>query len=176
MNYKLIKKINKGIFIIPLILLGLVSCYDSGYEEFVPPTGNVNNIQPSTLFTTSTNGDDTMSIVFRSYSTDAASYLWDFGDGTTSSEANPDYTYTKGGEYNVKLTTTSSDGLIAIDSVTVAPIFVDFNSSNIDSKVTFENLTSGAKSLVWNFGDGSTLTWNAEDTEQDPSLSNCRYF
>jgi PKD repeat protein len=171
MNYKLIKKITKGIFIIPLTLLVLVSCYDSGYEEFVPPTGNVNNIQPSTLFTTSTSGDDTMSIVFRSYSTDAASYLWDFGDGTTSSEANPDYTYAKGGEYNVKLTTTSSDGLVAVDSVMVAPISVDFNFSNIDSKVTFENLTSGAKSLVWNFGDGSTLTWNAEDTEQDPSFS-----
>jgi len=171
MIYKLIKKINKSIFIIPFILLGLVSCYDNGYDEFVPPTGNVNNIQPTTLFTTSTDADDSMSIVFRSYSTDAASYLWDFGDGTTSTEANPDYTYTTGGSYNVKLTTTSSDGLTAIDSVEVSPIFVDFNFSNIDSKVTFENLTSGAKSLVWNFGDGETLTWSAEDTEQDASFS-----
>ncbi|WP_284041558.1 PKD domain-containing protein [Polaribacter sp. Z014] len=172
MIYKLIKKINKSIFIIPFILLGLVSCVDNGYEAFVPPTGNVNNIQPSTLFTTSTSADDNMSIVFRSYSTDAASYLWDFGDGTTSEEANPDYKYTIGGKYNVKLTTTSSDGLKAIDSVIVSPISVDFNFSNIDSKVTFENLTSGAKSLVWYFGDGETLTWDSEkDTELDPSFN-----
>ena len=127
------------------IFLGLVSCYDNGYEEFVPPTGNVNDIQPNTLFTTSTSADDTLSIVFRSYSTDAASYLWDFGDGNTSTEANPDYTYTTGGLYKVKLTTTSSDGLVAVDSSNVAPVFVDFNFTTIDSEVTFENLTSGAK-------------------------------
>ena len=172
MNYKKNKKFNSSIFALFFVFLGLVSCYDNGYEEFVPPTGNVNDIQPSTLFTTSTSADDTMSIVFRSYSTDAASYLWDFGDGTTSSEANPDYKYTNGGEYKVKLTTTSSDGLVAVDSATVAPVFVDFNFTSIDSKVTFENLTSGAKSLVWNFGDGETLTWNSEeDTELDSDFN-----
>ena len=53
MNYKLIKKFNGSVFILSLMFLGLISCYDSGYEEFVPPTGNVNNIQPNTLFTTS---------------------------------------------------------------------------------------------------------------------------
>lgn len=171
MIYKFIKKFNRSVLALAFMLLGFASCYDNGYEEFVPPTGNVNNIQPSTLFTTSTSADNTMSIVFRSYSTDAASYLWDFGDGTTSSEANPDYTYAKGGEYKVKLTTTSSDGLQAVDSTMVAPVFVDFNFTTIDSKVTFNNLTSGAKSLVWNFGDGETLEWMAEDTEQDSDFN-----
>jgi PKD repeat protein len=31
-------------------------------------------------------------------------YSWDFGDGSTSSEANPRHYYTIGGDYNVKLT------------------------------------------------------------------------
>ncbi|WP_405606567.1 PKD domain-containing protein [Polaribacter sp. Asnod1-A03] len=171
MIFKLIKKITKSIFIVSFMLLGFVSCYDDGYEEFVAPTGNVNNIQPSTLFTTSTDADDSMSIVFRSYSTEADTYFWDFGDGNTSTDANPDYTYAEGGLYNVKLTTTSSEGLTAVDSTYVSPISVDFNFSSVDSQVTFENLTSGASTLEWSFGDGNTLGWVAEDTEDDADFN-----
>jgi len=67
--------------------------------------------------------------------------------------------------YTVTLTTTSSDGLVAEDSSEVSPIFVDFDFSKIDSEVTFQNLTSGAKSLIWDFGDGETVEWEVEDTE-----------
>jgi len=167
----IIKNINKQIIFVFCVLLGLTSCYDSGYEEFEPPTGNVNNIQPNTLFTTSTGADSNLSIVFRSYSTDADSYAWDFGDGNTSTEENPKNTYAKGGLYKVKLTTTSSDDLTAIDSSEVAPISVDFNFTTVDTEVTFENLTTGAKKLVWDFGDGNTLEWNLEDTEENADFS-----
>jgi PKD repeat protein len=167
MNYKLIKKIHKSVFIVSFIFLGLVSCYDSGFEEYVAPTGNINDIQPSTLFTSTTSADDNLAIVFRSYSTDAASYLWDFGDGNTSIEPNPDYTYVTGGLYKVKLTTISSDGLMAVDSSNVAPVFVDFNIAKIDSQVTFENLSSGAASLVWDFGDAASVEWTSDDTILD---------
>lgn len=168
---KIIKKINKGFLAILFMFLGLISCYDSGYEEFVPPTGNVNDIQPNTLFTTSTNASNNLSIIFRSYSTDAVSYLWDFGDGNTSTEENPNYTYATGGLYAVTLTTKSSDGLEANASANVSPIFVDFNFSAIDSEVTFENLSSGASKLVWDFGDGDVVEWNAEDGEDDPNFN-----
>ena len=173
MNFnKLFKKLNRSVLAVLFMFLGLISCYDNTYEAFVPPTGNVNDIQPNTLFTTSAKANDNLSIVFRSYSTDAASYLWDFGDGNTSTEANPDYTYAEGGEYTVTLTTTSSDGLVSEASSTVAPIFVDFNFTMIDSEVTFENLTSGAEALVWDFGDGEeTVDWNVIDTEEDPDFN-----
>lgn len=172
MIYKFINKLNNNIFILLIfMLLGLMSCYDNGYEDFVPPTGNENNIQPNTLFTTSTSADDTMSFVFRSYSTDADSYLWDFGDGNTSTEENPDYTYATGGLYKVKLTTISSDNLVAVDSSEVSPIYVNFDTTQIDSEVTFENLVSGASSLVWDFGDGTTLEWDIEDTVDDSNFS-----
>jgi PKD repeat protein len=158
-------------FMLFFLFLGIVSCYDSGYEEFTPPTGNVNNIQPSTLFTSSPKAGDNLSVVFRSYSTDAVSYAWDFGDGSTSSEANPDYTYTEGGLYNVKLTTTSSDGLQAVDSAFVDPISVDFTFTSVDSQVTFANTTSGAQSLTWDFGDGDSVEWSSVDTQNDPDFS-----
>ncbi|MDC7243287.1 MAG: PKD domain-containing protein [Sphaerochaetaceae bacterium] len=151
--------------------MGLVSCFDDGYEEFEPPTGNVNDIQPNTLFTATTDADENLSVVFRSYSTDAVSYLWDFGDGNTSTESNPDYTYATGGLYTVKLTTTSSDGLVAEATSEVSPISVDFDFTMIDSEVTFENLTTGASALVWDFGDGESVSWDVEDTEDDADFS-----
>lgn len=171
MIYKLIKKFNISIFVLFFMFLGLISCYDNGYEPFEPPTGNVNNIQPNTLFTTSTSADDSLTLVFRSYSTDAATYSWDFGDGTTSTDANPDYTYAKGGLYRVKLTTISADGLPAVDSSYVSPFFVDFDFTMEDTEVSFENQSSGAASLVWAFGDESFAEWDNKDTEEDPNYS-----
>ncbi|MEM9176462.1 MAG: PKD domain-containing protein [Myxococcota bacterium] len=41
---------------------------------------------------------------------DFVSILWDFGDGTTSTEENPDHTYTAAGTYTVTLTLTTSNG------------------------------------------------------------------
>lgn len=168
---KLIKKFDRSIFALLTLCLVLISCFDNTSEEFVPPTGNVNNIQPNTLFTTSTDPDDNLSIIFRSYSTDAVSYSWDFGDGGTSTQANPDYTYATGGLYTVTLTTTSSDGLSAEFSEDVSPIFIDFNPTSVDTQVTFENLTSGASQITWDFGDGESLSWNSEDGEDDPNFS-----
>src|SRR5690606_12772690 len=37
-------------------------------------------------------------------------WSWDFGDGGTSSQQNPQHTYTETGYYNVALTVTSSNG------------------------------------------------------------------
>jgi PKD repeat protein len=39
-----------------------------------------------------------------------ASYLWSFGDGTTSTSANPTHTYTTAGTYSVSLRVTDNDG------------------------------------------------------------------
>ena len=46
-------------------------------------------------------------------------YRWDFGDGETSSRANPTHTFTENGVYKVTLTVTDSGGLTASDSVEI---------------------------------------------------------
>lgn len=52
------------------------------------------------------------SVHFTNSSTGAVSYLWDFGDGTTSTLANPTHVYTTEGIYDVSLTATSSYGCV----------------------------------------------------------------
>ena len=43
------------------------------------------------------------SIKFENNSKEAESYFWDFGDGTTSTDASPNHTFTASGNYNVQL-------------------------------------------------------------------------
>ena len=59
-------------------------------------------------------------VAFVSTHTDAATFAWDFGDGSTSTEQNPTHTYTEAGTYSVSLTVTSSTGDTAISSSSVA--------------------------------------------------------
>ncbi len=42
---------------------------------------------------------------FSNLSQNATTYLWDFGDGTTSTEQNPSHTYTTNGQFIVKIST-----------------------------------------------------------------------
>ena len=52
-------------------------------------------------------------VLFTNNSGGAATYRWDFGDGTTSTEFNPTHTYAASGTYTVRLTATDSCGLIS---------------------------------------------------------------
>ena len=49
-------------------------------------------------------------VSFTSNTTNTTSYLWDFGDNSSSTIANPQHTYTAGGTYTVKLTATGAGG------------------------------------------------------------------
>lgn len=56
------------------------------------------------------------------------SWIWDFGDGTTSTEQNPTHTYNKAGTYEVKLTVSNSGGSDeTISYITVNTIDVSAN-------------------------------------------------
>lgn len=61
-------------------------------------------LAPSAVFEVSTNGP---TATFQNLSQNADNYLWDFGDGATSTEAHPQHTYTSEGCYRVTLSTGS---------------------------------------------------------------------
>jgi len=49
-------------------------------------------------------------------------YMWDFGDGSTGTEASPAYTYTEVGEYTVALTVEDDDGALSAEVITTVTV------------------------------------------------------
>ena len=115
------------------------------------------------------NPDDLLTYQFVDLSLGTASaWLWDFGDGTTSSEQNPVHTYAEEGFYQVSLTIFSADcessvqiGLQAGESVWYGNLscrawFLPIiNPATLE--VYFINLSRpDAVEFLWDFGDGGT--------------------
>lgn len=109
-------------------------------------------------------------IAFNNFSIDANTWLWEFGDGGTSTAANPSYTYSTPGTYTVRLT--ASDGVCSNTFTLPTQIVIggpepDFSVSTATGcaplSVAFTDLTvpNGGTSItswLWNFGDGNTST------------------
>ena len=66
---------------------------------------------PVANFTSSaTAGAVPLTVSFTDSSTDASSWHWDFGDGSSSTERNPSHTYNAAGTYTMTLTATGPGG------------------------------------------------------------------
>lgn len=102
--------------------------------------------------------------LFNNKSSNAASFLWSFGDGNTSTDANPTHAYESSGSYTVTLRSYNPATCNQVDSltkqVTVAesPI-AQFSYSPIipvtNDPVVFTNRSEKATAYVWDFGDGT---------------------
>ena len=65
---------------------------------------------PTARFTYIVHQDHGLTINFTNASLNADSYIWDFGDGSSSAELNPNHAYEASGTYTVSLTATNSGG------------------------------------------------------------------
>ncbi len=89
-------------------------------------------------------------------------YLWDFGDGTYSDEYNPGiHQYSDYGTYEITLTA-SANGCSGTTSYEVdisEPLTSDFiavYNGCAPVEITFTNLSTGADTYYWDFGNGDS--------------------
>ena len=150
-------------FTVKLIVTGTNGCTDTiikkKYMAVVRPQVKINNMPAS--------GCIPFTIPFSSTVTvqdNIASYRWDFGDGTTSTQATPVKTYTTEGTFTVKLVITTtggcSDSVIITNAVTTASKpTANFTADLLDvcrsKTIQFTNLSTPAgDGWSWIFGDG----------------------
>ncbi len=114
-------------------------------------------------------GDAPLAVTFGDVSTlNITSWLWDFGDGTTSAVQSPTHAYTTAGTYTVSLTVTSTAGidsmlttdLIAVtEPIPVSAFTPSVTVGDIPLEITFvDDSTLNISSWAWDFGDGTTST------------------
>lgn len=99
----------------PLINLGPggVTRQASHLPPFYFPLGVPDPSEPpvAALSADTTSGAAPLAVQFTDESTGSpTAWLWDFGDGDTSTSQNPSHTYTDAGTYTVGLTVTNADG------------------------------------------------------------------
>lgn len=128
---------------------------------------------------------DLLELKFKATTTYARSFLWNFGDGTTSTEKNPIHAYQKEGNYTVTLTATGYEGTtekVVTQDVTVSAsaykaiplVNGDFQLPATVKQTNWENVpgwdsdTPAADSGV----EGGAGVWSGYKMSNDPSVYN----
>ncbi len=102
-------------------------------------------------------------VTFTNTSQNYTSYLWDFGDGTSSNAINPSHFYNVPGVYNSKLTVSGPGGCTSMieQKITVRGPFGTFTYTPVSGckplTVNFRATTYDRVSFIWDFSDGSTV-------------------
>jgi PKD repeat protein len=155
---------------------GYISEYEVRAYSATPPaataflTGPAPEIPPVAGFSGSpTSGTAPLTVQFTDTSTRSpTTWLWDFGDGNTSTEQNPSHTYAAPGTYTVNLTASNAygedteikTGYITVQAPTDPPtagFSANVTAGNAPLTVQFTDASTGSPTAwSWNFGDGRT--------------------
>ncbi len=132
----------------------------------------VSDTTPAADFSaTPTSGTEPLTVAFTDLSTSydgIVSWLWDFGDGQTSTQQNPSHQYTQDGVYTVMLTVTEADAdhdsRTKVDYISISPASPTISSVSPNQGIQGQTLSSvtltgtylsGATSV--SFGTGITV-------------------
>ncbi len=120
------------------------------------------------IFSTPNRGCVPYTAEFKNLSQGGTEWIWEFGDGGTSTDFEPTHTYGAVGTYNVRLiaidtSTCNKRDTSAFFAITVFPIptanFTWTPNPPIENTITqFTNLSIGANRYFWDFGDGESST------------------
>lgn len=134
------------------------------------PVANFNTTTPSS-------GCSPITVSFQDASSgNPTSWLWDFGNGNTSTQQNPSAQYSTPGSYTVKLRVTNAQGTDSITKVNYVRVFANPSASftalpNVicqGGTIAFTDSTvigsAPIETWFWSFGDGDTLTTTTGNT------------
>ncbi len=151
----------------------LAGTYGRGAWRISLNTTEVPNEPPVAAFDVAANGL-TVNFTDRSSDPDGSieSWSWSFGDGTSSSQQNPQKTYSAAGNFTVSLTVRDNRGAantvtqqVTVSAINQAPE-ADFTFTRNGLEVGFTNTSSDSDGEIvsheWDFGDGT------RSTEKDP--------
>jgi gliding motility-associated-like protein len=95
-------------------------------------------------------------------------FFWDFGDGNTSNEDNPEHNYLNVGYYDVKLVVSDSEGCKTPDSVSFVITVGSFEAGSVLPPPT---VCRGTPYQLEAFG-GLHYLWSPANVLDDPTISN----
>ena len=143
-------------------------------NDFVSVTEDPNGRIPTANFTVDTStiylGADLQFTDQSEYT--PTTWLWDFGDGSTSTQQNPIKSYNEGGTYNVRLTVSNiygSDSKIKQNYITVVIYllgsFIDNRDNQEYVNVTIGDQTWMAENLNYNHPESSAYAGNSGNAD-----------
>ncbi|MCW3088139.1 MAG: cell surface protein, partial [Sediminibacterium sp.] len=125
-------------------------------------------------FTTAPLGCVPYTAAFKNTSLGGMNFLWEFGDGATSTATEPTHLYSNAGSYKVRLIATDTVTCNRVDTSAYFTVVVSPNPGSAftyspnppetNTPVGFLNTASGGTRYKWLFGDGDTLFTIGQDT------------
>jgi hypothetical protein len=112
---------------------------------------NVGAYDPTAAFTVETEGS---TVSFTNSSANANSYTWDFGDGTTSDEQNPEHEFIGAGPYTITLTATNCN-----KQATASQVISLLNTTNfsLNNLVVYPNPATSTWNITAAIGNISAI-------------------
>jgi len=158
-------------------VVGVKACGDQITCRSAATTLTVNN-RPGANFSVPQEVCIESPVFFANASCNEETYLWNFGDGNTSTDPNPSHLYANPGNYNVSLTVTNNCGS---DTETrtirvVLPPEADFDqSANFGcgpTTIAFTDQANSWSNTVWSILPNDTTLWRFTDSLMDFMTNN----
>lgn len=157
--------------ILVILFFGILAVPAGAAPSGTAPSGYITVTNPpvANFFTSTPSGPPPFTVSFSdtSLGLHPMTYLWEFGDGSVSSQQNPTHTYPAYGEYDVRLTVTNqygSDtktarGYIGVGIPPEADFSANRSKGEIPLTIAFTDLSRNSPATwSWDFGDGATAS------------------
>lgn len=110
-------------------------------------------------------------VQFINQSTSGTTYLWDFGDNTTSTATNPVHSYGAAGTYTVELFV-ENPGCGFSDTATMNITVTSIDPTLVTATATPEFVAEGESSQLWAEPSGFSYQWSPPDGLDNPNIQN----